>query len=112
MTAMDLGAARAKLWLPAKRVSTLKVAERLIAQLGFALAFPADGVLLPPLFEAAAGPDAVPFSDGMGEPESLVWDYKDALPAAGAAGSGKLLHRRPLALSARPFALFFRGAGG
>jgi len=111
MTVMDLGAARAKLWLPSKRVSTLKAAERLIAKLGFVLAFPADEIMLPSLFEAAAGPDAVAFQDGMGEPESLVWDYKDALPAAGAAWSGKLLHRRASLVSPDLLALLYEGEG-
>jgi hypothetical protein len=99
MTLMDLGAARAKLWLPSKRVATLQAAERLIAKLGFVLAFPVEDVMLPSLFEAVAGPDAVAFQDGMGEAEALVWDYKDALPAAGAAWSGKLLHRRASLIS-------------
>jgi hypothetical protein len=108
---MDLGAARARLWLPSKRVGTLKAAERLIAKLGFVLAFPAEGVMLPSLFEAAAGPDAVPFQEGMGEPESLVWDYKDALPAAGAAWSGKLLHRRASLVCPDLLTILYPGEG-
>jgi len=108
---MDLGAARAKLWLPARRVGSLKAAERLIAKLGFVLAFPAEGILLPSLFEAAAGPDAIPFADGMGEPESLVWQYKDALPAAGMAWSGKLLHKRASLVSPELLAALYEGEG-
>ena len=111
MAAVDLGTARAKLWLPPKRVGTLKAAERLIAKLGFALAFPVEGVMLPSLFEAVAGPDAVAWQDGMGEPESLVWDYKDALPAAGAAWSGKLLHRRASLVAPDLLALLYEGEG-
>jgi hypothetical protein len=111
MTAMDLGTARAKLWLPAKRVGTLKAAERLIGKLGFVLAFPVEEIMLPSLFEAVAGPDAVAWQDGMGEPESLVWDYKDALPAAGAAWSGKLLHRRASLVSPDLLALLYEGDG-
>jgi hypothetical protein len=111
MTAMDLGTARARLWLPSKRVGTLKAAERLIARLGFVLAFPVEDIMLPSLFEAVAGPDAVAWSDGMGEHESLVWDYKDALPAAGAAWSGKLLHRRASLLSPDLLSLLYEGKG-
>ena len=111
MAAVDLGAARAKLWLPSKRVGTLKAAERLIAKLGFVLAFPAEEIMLPSLFEAVAGPDAVAWQDGMGEPESLVWDYKDALPAAGAAWSGKLLHRRASLISPDLLKLLYEGEG-
>lgn len=107
MTAMDLGAARAKLWLPSKRVGTLKAAERHIAKLGFALAYPVDDILLPSLFEAVAGPDAVAWQDGMGPDESLVWELKDSLPAAGAAWSGKLLHRRASLVSPELLALLY-----
>src|SRR5688572_27304826 len=107
MTAMDLGAARAKQWLPSKRVGTLKAAERHIAKLGFVLAFPVEDILLPSLFEAVAGPDSVAWQDGMGPDESLVWELKDSLPAAGAAWSGKLLHRRASLVSPELLALLY-----
>jgi hypothetical protein len=73
-----VGAARAKLWLPSPRLKTLQDAAKFIDKVGFAVAFPADDVLAPSLYEGVAGPDAVAWRDGMGKAESLVWNWKDA----------------------------------
>ncbi|HEX6681916.1 MAG TPA: hypothetical protein VF062_03945 [Candidatus Limnocylindrales bacterium] len=108
---MELGPARAKLWLPARKVASPKAAERLIGKLGFVLAFPVDGVMLPSLYEAVAGPDAIAWQHGMGEAESLVWQYKDSLPAAGVAWSGKLLHRRASLLAPDLVTALYEGDG-
>jgi hypothetical protein len=105
------GTARAKLWLPTRRPRTLKAAGAFVDKMGFALVFPADDVLAPSLYEAVAGPDAVPFADGMGEAESLVWDWKDALPEAGLAWAGKLLGKRASLVAPDLLTLLYPGQG-
>jgi hypothetical protein len=105
------GAAREKLWLPTRRLRTLKSAGAFVQKVGFALAYPSDEVLAPSLYEAVAGPDAVAWSEGMGEAESLVWEWKDALPEAGLAWSGKLLGKRASVVAPDLLALLYPGRG-
>jgi hypothetical protein len=106
-----VGAARAKLWLASPRLKTLKDAARFIDRVGFAVAYPADNVLAPSLYEGVAGPDAIAWRDGMGKAESLVWEWKDALPEAGLAWSGKLVHKRASVVSPALLALLYPGEG-
>lgn len=106
-----MGAARAKLWLPTRRLKSLKDAATFIDRVGFAVAYPADDVLAPSLYEGVAGPDAVAWRDGMGRAEALVWDWKDALPEAGLAWSGKLVHKRASVVSPALLALLYQGDG-
>jgi hypothetical protein len=96
---------------PSPRVGTLEEAARFIEDVGFAVLFPADRVAVPSLFEAVADPDAVAWAQGMGVAESMVWTWKDALPAAGYAWSGKLLHRRASLLSPALLASLYQGHG-
>lgn len=108
---LALARARGKRWLPARRLASLKAAGRFIDDVGFALLFPADGALAPSLYEAVAGPDAVAWATGMGEAESTVWTWKDALPLAGSAWSGKFIYRRGSLLSPRLLSLLYPGEG-
>lgn len=106
-----MGAARAKLWLASPRLKTLRDAARFIDRVAFAVAYPSDEVLAPSLYEGVAGPDAVAWREGMGKAESLVWEWKDALPEAGLAWSGKLVHKRASLVSPQLLALLYRGEG-
>jgi hypothetical protein len=107
---LTVGRAREKRWLP-RRLGTLEAAARFVDDVGFALLFPADGPVAPSLYEAVAGPDAEPFAHGMGDAESKVWTWKDTLPEAGLAWSGKFLHRRASLLSPRLLAALYPGTG-
>jgi hypothetical protein len=89
----------------------LAAAARFVDDVGFAILFPADRVEVPSLYEAVAGPDAVAWEHGMGDIESMIWTWKDALPAAGHAWSGKLVHRRASVMSPQLLALLYQGAG-
>jgi hypothetical protein len=108
---MDLAEARLARWLPPRRPATLAAAARFVDGVGFAVLFPADRVDVPSLYEAVAGIDAQPWAQGMGPAESLIWGWKDALPAAGHAWSGKLLHRRASVLSPSMLAMLYPGPG-
>src|SRR5215207_5543356 len=105
------GAARAKLWLPTRKPRTLKAAGAFVESVGFALAYPADDVLAPSLYEAVAGPDAVAWQNGMGEVEALIWEWKDALPEAGLAWAGKLLGKRASVVAPDLLTLLYPGSG-
>ena len=92
-------------------VRTLEDAAMFVDDVGFALLFPSDRAPVPSLFEAVAGPDAVPFANGMGEAESAVWTWKDALPEAGLAWYGTFLYGRASLLSPRVLAALYPGDG-
>jgi hypothetical protein len=92
-------------------LKTLKDAARFIDRVGFAVAYPSDDVLAPSLYEGVAGPDAIAWRDGMGKAEALVWDWKDALPEAGLAWSGKLVHKRASVVSPALLTLLYPGEG-
>jgi hypothetical protein len=111
MTDESLARARGDLWLPARRVHSPEQAASFVDAVGFALLFPAERVVAPSLWEAVAGPDAVPFADGMGTAERLVWTWKDTLPEGGLAWSGKYLHRRASLLSPELLAALYPGRG-
>jgi hypothetical protein len=98
-------------WLPAEPVRTLDAAAAFVEDVGIALLFPADRPIAPSLWEAIAGPDAEPFAEGMNDDETLAWEFKDELPAAGLAWSGKLLQGRNTLLAPRLLASLYPGAG-
>lgn len=103
--------ARGDRWLPAEPVRTLQAAAAFVEHVGLALLFPADKPIAPSLWEAIAGPDAAPFAEGMNEEETLAWEFKDALPAAGLAWSGKFVQGRNALLAPRLLASLYPGAG-
>ena len=103
--------ARGDRWVPARRVRTLQAAARFVDRHGFALLFPTERPTAPSLWEAVAGADAEPFATGMNQPEQMVWTWKDALPEAGLAWSGKFVHKRASLLSPRLLAALYPGAG-
>ena len=108
---LALARARGARWLPVRRLRSIEEAARFVEDVGFALLFPTDRPTAPTLWEAVAGPDAVPFAHGMGDSESLVWSWKDALPEARMAWSGPFLHRRASLLSPRLLAALYPGEG-
>jgi hypothetical protein len=109
--AVALAHARERMWLPKRRLTTLMAAAKYIDNVGFAVLFPADRVAVPSLYDAVAGPDTIAWEHGMGEAESTIWTWKDALPAAGDAWSGKLLHRRASLVSPGLLATLYHGHG-
>jgi len=106
-----LGQARGDRWLPDPPVTTIDEAAAYVEDVGFAVLFPAERVESPSLWEAVAGPDAVPFAAGMGAAESQVWSWKDELPKAGLAWYGKFVHKRASLLSPRLLTALYEGAG-
>jgi hypothetical protein len=108
---LALRRARGALWLPRRPLTTLRQAGAFVARHGFALLFPAHATVAPSLWEAVAGEDAEPFATGMGDAESRVWTWKDELPRAGLAWSGKFLYRRASLLSRDLLALLYVGRG-
>jgi len=106
-----LAGARGERWLPVAWLGSIEDAAGFVEDVGFALLFPGDRPIAPSLWEAVAGPDATPFADGMGAAESLVWTWKDQLPEAGYAWSGRLVHGRASLLSPRLLAALYPGRG-
>jgi hypothetical protein len=109
MDEWELRRARGERWLTP--VTTLAEAGAYVDGLGLALLFPADRIEAPSLWEAIAGEDAVPFADGMGAPEELIWAWKDELPQAGVSWYGKFLFRRGSLLSPQLLAALYPGKG-
>jgi len=107
----ELTGARGERWSPVRLLRSIEEAAAFVDDVGFALLFPADRPIAPSLWEAVAGPDATPFAAGMGSAESLVWDWKDQLPEAGFAWSGRFLHGRASLLSPRLLAALYSGHG-
>jgi hypothetical protein len=103
--------ARRERWLPDRLVTTLEEAARFVDGVQLALVFPAERIEAPSLYEAVAGEDATPFEHGMGEAESLVWEWKDELPNAGLSWYGKFLYRRGSFLSPALLAALYPGRG-
>jgi hypothetical protein len=106
-----LAGARGERWLPVERLRSIEDAAGFVEDVGLALLFPADRPIAPSLWEAVAGPDATPFAEGMGAAESLVWTWKDQLPEAGYAWSGRFVHGRASLLSPRLLAALYPGHG-
>ena len=87
-----LGKARGRRWLPTgRRVRSIARAAAFVDDVGFALLFPSERVLVPSLWEAVAGEDAEPFATGMGSDEQRVWAWKDELPRRGLPGTATSL---------------------
>jgi hypothetical protein len=103
--------ARGDLWLREPAVASIEEAAAYVDGLGFALLFPAERAEAPSLWEAVAGPDAVPFAEGMGDAESRVWTWKDELPKDGLAWYGKFLYKRASLLSPRLLDALYEGEG-
>ncbi len=110
-TVSSIALARAATWAPKRPPKTLRQAAKFVAANGFALLFPAPGIEAPSLYEAVAGPDETPWANGMGEFESLVWTWKDALPEAGLAWGGKLLYRRACVIAPDLLNALYPGPG-
>jgi hypothetical protein len=109
---LALARERGRRWLPTRRPRTVVHAATFVESVGFALLFPTDRIAAPSLFEAVAGPDAQAWAEGMGPAESLVWAWKDELPEAGLAWSGRFLYRRGSVLSPGLLAALYQGSGG
>jgi hypothetical protein len=109
--ASELTGARGERWSPVRLLRSIEDAAAFVDDVGFALLFPVDRPIAPSLWEAVAGPDATPFAEGMGRAESLVWNWKDQLPEAGFAWSGRFLHGRASLLSPRLLAALYPGHG-
>lgn len=106
-----LSRARGDKWLPTPLVTAVDEAADYLDRVGFAVLFPAERIQAPSLWEAVAGPDAVPFSSGMGPAESLLWAWKDELPKAGLAWYGKFVYKRASLLSPRLLTALYAGGG-
>jgi len=98
---LDLQAARAKRWWQTRRpVRSIERAGAFVEDIGFALLFPARGVDLPSLYNAATERLTATFWEVEWGPDSeRVWEWKDELPLRGMAWYGKLLTGRASLLS-------------
>lgn len=98
-------------WLNGRRVGSVERAGKFVADVGFALLFPAPKPIGPSLWEAVAGEDDEPFGSGMGENEQKVWTWKDELPRRGLAWYGAFLSGRGSFLSPTLLAALYPGDG-
>jgi hypothetical protein len=97
---VELGRARERRWwVRGRRVRTIARAGAFVGDVGFALLFPSEHVLVPSLWEAVAGQDAEPFATGMDVDEQRVWSWKDDLPRRGLAWYGNFIGGRGSFLS-------------
>jgi hypothetical protein len=98
---LDLPAARARRWWQTRRpVRSIERAAAFVQDVGFALLFPARGVDLPSLYNAATEHLSATFWEVEWGPDSeRVWGWKDELPLRGMAWYGKLLTGRASLLS-------------
>jgi hypothetical protein len=106
-----LARARGERWLSGRRVRSIEHAARFVDGVGFAALFPTAEPFAPTLWEVVADPDSVPFAQGMGAAESMVWTWKDALPEAGLAWSGSFVQGRASVVSPRLLAALYPGDG-
>ena len=88
----DLGVRRTRRWWQTGHpIRSIGRAGAFIDDVGFALLFPASGVALPSLYEAASE-QPMPLSEtAWGPDQQRVWGWKDELPRTGLAWSGRLL---------------------
>jgi hypothetical protein len=93
---LDLQAARARRWWQTRRpVRSIERAAAFVEDVGFALLFPARGVDLPSLYNAATERLTGTFWEVEWGPDAeRVWGWKDELPLRGRAWYGKLLTGR------------------
>jgi hypothetical protein len=97
---LTLGRARERRWwVRGRRVRSIQRAGAFVENVGFALLFPSDRVLVPSLWEAVADADAEPFATGMGANEQRVWTWKDELPRRRLAWYGNFVAGRSSFLS-------------
>ena len=108
-----LGKARERRWwLSGRRVRSIARAASFVDDVGFALLFPSERVLVPSLWEAVAGEDAEPFATGMESDEQRVWAWKDELPRRGLAWYGNFVASRGSFLSPSLLRWLYPGYGG
>lgn len=108
-----LGKARERRWwLTGRRVRSIARAAAFVNDVGFALLFPSERVLVPSLWEAVAGEDAEPFAAGMESDEQRVWAWKDELPRRGLAWYGNFVAGRGSFLSPSLLRWLYPGYGG
>jgi len=89
---VDLGKARERRWwLSGRRIRSIARAGAFVDDVGFALLFPSERLLVPSLWEAVAGEDTEPFATGMDLDEKRVWSWKDELPRRGLAWYGNFV---------------------
>lgn len=100
VTIEALGPARERRWwVRGRRVRSIERAAAFVDDVGFALLFPNERVLVPSLWEAVAGPDSEPFATGMDADEQRVWAWKDELPYRKLAWYGNFVAGRGSFLS-------------
>jgi hypothetical protein len=108
-----LGKARERRWwLTGRRVRSIDRAAAFVDDVGFALLFPSERLLVPSLWEAVAGEDAEPFATGMEPNEQRVWAWKDELPRRGLAWYGNFVAGRSSFLSPSLLRWLYPGYGG
>ncbi len=101
-----------------RHVRSLEAAAAFVDRVGLALVFPRDGIVLPSLFEAVAGPGPTPWvgerPDGkltMTPELSRVWAWKDELAESRLACAGKHLTGRPALVSLRLLPALYASTG-
>ena len=110
---VELGRARERRWwLRGRRVRSIARAGAFVEDVGFALLFPSERVLVPSLWEAVAGEDAEPFATGMDVDEQRVWSWKDELPRRGLAWYGNFVAGRGSFLSPSLLRWLYPAYGG
>jgi hypothetical protein len=108
----ELGKARERRWwVKGRRVRSIARAGAFVEDVGFALLFPTERVLVPSLWEAVAGADDEPFATGMEANEQRVWGWKDELPRRGLAWYGNFVAGRGSFLSPALLQLLYPGSG-
>ena len=108
-----LGKARERRWwLSGRRVRSIGRAASFVDDVGFALLFPSERVLVPSLWEAVAGEDAEPFATGMNSDEQRVWAWKDEFPRRGLAWYGNFVAGRGSFLSPTLLRWLYPGTAG
>ncbi|HEX6056214.1 MAG TPA: hypothetical protein VFY98_10425 [Intrasporangium sp.] len=110
---VELGRARERRWwVRGRQVRSIPRAGAFVEDVGFALLFPSERVLVPSLWEAVAGQDAEPFAMGMDENERRVWSWKDELPLRGLAWYGNFVAGRGSFLSSSLLRWLYPAHGG
>ena len=110
---VELGRARERRWwVRGRRVRSIARAGAFVEDVGFALLFPSERVLVPSLWEAVAGSDAEPFAAGMNVDEQRVWSWKDELPLRGLAWYGNFVAGRGSFLSPSLLRWLYPASGG
>ena len=110
---VELGRARERRWwVRGRQVRSIPRAGAFVEDVGFALLFPSERVLVPSLWEAVAGQDAEPFATGMDENERRVWSWKDELPLRGLAWYGNFVAGRGSFLSPSLLRWLYPARGG